>query len=173
MIDRLTSEQIRQARHRAGLPQRELAEQIGVTRVAVAQWESGVRVPSALACYALGQALGAEVKRGEVMTDESDELGTVAVHLSEAATLIERNGWVQNRYGPIGGAQCAEGAILTATAGSMYVRQFVLARDWLERCLGLGEDETLEGWNDTAGRLQGEVVAALRDAAGRASSASA
>lgn len=52
---------IRQARIKAALSQRDLAKQLGVSSVAVVKWESGKSFPSADKLPALASALGVPI----------------------------------------------------------------------------------------------------------------
>ncbi len=52
------SEKIQEARKRLGLTQEELAEQIGVSRQALAKWESGKTLPDIERAAALSRILG-------------------------------------------------------------------------------------------------------------------
>ena len=52
------SEKIQEARKRRGLTQEELAEQIGVSRQALAKWESGETLPDIERAAALSRILG-------------------------------------------------------------------------------------------------------------------
>ncbi len=53
-----SDELIRRARHRAGLSQRQLAERAGTSHAAVAQYETGVKVPRADTLVRLLEAAG-------------------------------------------------------------------------------------------------------------------
>ncbi len=52
---------IRTARMSKGLTQKQLAEQMGVTRAAVANWETGVSSPTAESLIRLARILGTTV----------------------------------------------------------------------------------------------------------------
>ncbi|NJD27417.1 MAG: helix-turn-helix transcriptional regulator [Chloroflexi bacterium] len=49
---------LRQRRRMLDIPQRELAERVGVHRNAISYWETGRRMPTALDLAKLGRALG-------------------------------------------------------------------------------------------------------------------
>ena len=80
--------------------------------------------------------------------------------LRKAAAHVER-GWCQNAYSK-DGRVCAFGAIIEAELYDVAARVAMGKR--LASVLGL-TFERIEMWNDTPGRTQAEVVAALRRAA--------
>jgi transcriptional regulator with XRE-family HTH domain len=63
---------IREARLRAGLTQRELAERLGTTQSSIARWEAGRARPSAEALGAIARACGLELRVSLVEPDPSD-----------------------------------------------------------------------------------------------------
>ena len=69
---------IREARLRAGLTQRELAERLSTTQSAIARWEAGVVRPSLETLSEIAHACGLELRLGLVDEDAGD------------ASLIER-----------------------------------------------------------------------------------
>jgi transcriptional regulator with XRE-family HTH domain len=70
---------IREARRRAGLSQRELADRVGTTQSAIARWETGRSAPSLASLERLVRACGLELRLGLAEPDPSE------------ASLIERN----------------------------------------------------------------------------------
>ena len=80
--------------------------------------------------------------------------------LLKAAKRVER-GWCQGAYSKDGGV-CAFGAIILVEPRDVAARVAMGQR--LANVLGL-TFERIEMWNDTPGRTQAEVVAALRKAA--------
>lgn len=99
-------------------------------------------------------------------------MSAVADVLNGAADLIERDGWCQYFYQDPNGCRCLAGAIDDA-AGldvSHASRKDEESVTYQARCVVadvVGNNWT--SWNDTPGRTQAEVVAALRAAAERAS----
>lgn len=71
---------IRMARKHAGFTQEELAEMIGVSRIAVAKWERGEKEPKLLHLVCLSQIL-------QVSTDTLLGLNTAPANLSDSAWL--------------------------------------------------------------------------------------
>jgi transcriptional regulator with XRE-family HTH domain len=63
---------IREARRRAGLTQRQLAERLGTSHGAVARWEKGTVTPSWDAVVAAVRAAGLDLRVGLVETDDHD-----------------------------------------------------------------------------------------------------
>lgn len=90
-------------------------------------------------------------------------MSVVADGLNRAADLIERDGWVQRQFYDRG-RRCLDGAIMAALASPAFWRERRSARELVEEAMG-GD---LYEFNDTPGRTQAEVVAALRAAAERA-----
>ena len=62
---------IKEARKAVGLTQTELAERIGVSQSAVAQWETGITHPSYATLRPLANALGVRVD--DLVEEEDDE----------------------------------------------------------------------------------------------------
>ncbi len=88
-----------------------------------------------------------------------NRLNTVEV-LKRARNRIIRNGWVQGQYRNVEGAYCALGAILHGTP--IIGGQITKAEQYLMGVIG--ENTTVSHWNDTPGRLKGEVVLAFDQA---------
>lgn len=63
---------IREARRRAGLSQRDLAERVGTTQSAIARLESGATEPSFARVERLLRACGLELRPAVVAADDSD-----------------------------------------------------------------------------------------------------
>ena len=63
---------IREARRRAGLTQRQLAERLGTSHAAVARWEKGAVTPSWDAVLTAVRAAGFDVRVGLAQADDHD-----------------------------------------------------------------------------------------------------
>lgn len=86
-------------------------------------------------------------------------MNTVEV-LKRARNRIIRNGWTQGRYRDgVTGAYCALGAILGQFGG--MAGPTTRAEKYLMGVIG---GTTISIWNDTPGRLKGEVVLAFDQA---------
>ena len=110
------------------------------------------------------------------MTDK-----TAAQILTEAADIIDRNGWIQGDYWDTDQEEhgtpeaecrvCLYGAINIAVHGSPNHPQADRRPDFLWDMTAAVEREAgpmhLDDWNDTAGRTQDEVTALLRTVAGK------
>lgn len=110
------------------------------------------------------------------MTDK-----TAAQILTEAADIIDRNGWIQNRYYDIEQAGdgtpkaecrvCLLGALNIAMHGKPTHLRDASRPDFfwvLMRAVEREADaEDAVDWNDTEGRTQDEVTALLRAVAGK------
>jgi len=84
--------------------------------------------------------------------------------LFKAAKRIERLGWKQGAYGTEDGPCCIAGATIHVARELENHECGMAARRRLEAHLGLALFG-LPAWNDTPGRTQAEVIAALRGAA--------
>ena len=73
----LFAETLRKLRTARGLSQRELAEQMFVTRPTIARWENGTRLPDALMIARLSQCLGIDVTMLLSVAAESDDAPNV------------------------------------------------------------------------------------------------
>ena len=69
MSKQLSASEVRDLRAKHGLTQRQLAALIGASQATVASWESGVRKPSGLACFALSHVSTALIAAGEYTHD--------------------------------------------------------------------------------------------------------
>ncbi len=84
--------------------------------------------------------------------------------LHEAADALETNGWCQGSLGPLGGARCAYGSIvslLSKDARWSDATHFRKAVTSLEKFVG----GPLPAWNDAPERTKDEVVSTMRLAA--------
>lgn len=86
-------------------------------------------------------------------------MNAVADTLNRAADLIERDGWCQGLGRDADGSRCAAVALHDAQADRLVWRGAYRA---LKARVGT---RLVVDWNDTPGRTQAEVVAALRAAA--------
>ena len=73
----LFAETLRKYRVERGLSQRELAEQVFVTRPTIARWENGSRLPDAVMISRLSQCLGIDVNTLLSAAAESDDAPNV------------------------------------------------------------------------------------------------
>jgi len=69
----LFAETLRRLRTERGLSQRELAEQVYVSRPTIARWETGSRLPDAMMISRLAQCLGLDVNELLSVAAESDD----------------------------------------------------------------------------------------------------
>ncbi len=69
----LFAETIKKIRVDRGLSQRELAERVFVTRITIAKWENGARLPDAVMISRLAKCLSIDVNTLLSATTESDE----------------------------------------------------------------------------------------------------
>ena len=69
----MLAEQIQRMRKSRGLSQEELADKIGVSRQAVARWESGESVPDIVNCDALAQLY--DVELNDLIHHDQEETG--------------------------------------------------------------------------------------------------
>ena len=69
----LGNDLVREARRRAGLTQRELAERAGTTQSAIARLESGKTAPSFESVVALVRAAGLDLEVALVEADDADQ----------------------------------------------------------------------------------------------------
>ncbi len=69
----LFAETLRKLRTKKGLSQREMAEQVFVTRPTVARWENGSRLPDAMMISRLSRCLGVDAGTLLAITEESEE----------------------------------------------------------------------------------------------------
>lgn len=60
-IQKQIPNKLRQFRHELGLTQAELASALGVTRITVARWETGIRIPSFLMLNKIAEVLGCNI----------------------------------------------------------------------------------------------------------------
>lgn len=87
---------LKKLRTEKGLSQRELSEQIYVTRTAITKWENGNRLPDAVMISRLAEVLGVDVNTLLFAASESDECPNVimvddnAVILNGGLTIIEK-----------------------------------------------------------------------------------
>lgn len=87
---------LKKLRTEKGLSQRELSEQIYVTRTAITKWENGNRLPDAVMISRLAEVLGVDVNTLLSAASESDECPNVimvddnAVILNGGLTIIEK-----------------------------------------------------------------------------------
>ena len=87
---------LKKLRTEKGLSQRELSEQIYVTRTAITKWENGNRLPDAVMISRLAEVLGVDVNTLLSAAAESDEYPNVimvddnAVILNGGLTIIEK-----------------------------------------------------------------------------------
>lgn len=87
---------LKKLRTEKGLSQRELSEQIYVTRTAITKWENGNRLPDAVMISRLAEVLGVDVNTLLFAAAESDECPNVimvddnAVILNGGLTIIEK-----------------------------------------------------------------------------------
>ena len=85
--------EVRAARKKKGLTQKELGEQVGVTAIGVAQWEKGLRYPRLEMRQRLAKALDMDVT--VLMSDEEkqdyfDLFGTEEERIQQALTAIKK-----------------------------------------------------------------------------------
>ncbi len=95
---------IRQARHRAGLTQAELAAKVGTTQSAIARWERGATHPTAERLATIVEACGLELRAGLAPRDD-DELATLRRNL--ALTVDERVARVVRLHNFVAAGQAA------------------------------------------------------------------
>lgn len=89
--------------------------------------------------------------------------------LMDAARYIDRHGWCQRRIGTAGGHACAVGALWMAYQGSMprtpeWDKHPVMSDAVEKLCIAVKASPFggVAQWNDTHGRVQDEVVSAMR-----------
>ena len=76
-MNMLFAETLRKLRSEKGLSQRELAEQVYVTRSAVARWENGSRLPDAVMIAKISRCLDTDVNTLLSVATESDHIPNV------------------------------------------------------------------------------------------------
>lgn len=92
----LFADTLKKLRTEKGLSQRELSEQIFVSRTAITKWENGSRLPDAAMIKRLAEALGANVNTLLSAVAESDECPNIilmddnAVILNGSLSIIEK-----------------------------------------------------------------------------------
>lgn len=89
---------------------------------------------------------------------------TPADVLNAAADLIDEKGWVQSRSVGPNGEYCARAAVITAASkkGEGPFPALGILWDYIK---DTARSPSVSAWNDTPGRTQAGVVAALRAAA--------
>ena len=78
---------LKKLRTEKGLSQRELSEQIYVTRTAIAKWENGNRLPDAVMISRLAEVLGVDVNTLLFAASESDECPNIIMVDDNAVIL--------------------------------------------------------------------------------------
>ncbi|HEX6577625.1 MAG TPA: helix-turn-helix transcriptional regulator, partial [Jiangellaceae bacterium] len=118
---------IRQARHAAGLTQRELARRAGVTRTALSHYERGRRMPTIAALRAVLAATGQQVRAELERLDADVERAIAAAAAQPTADRDGVFGWVQiNRIAEV--AHRVEGMAAASVFGApVLVTTFELA----------------------------------------------
>lgn len=87
-------QQIASARREKGMTQEMLAEQLGVTRQAVARWETGKALPGTANLFMLRQLLGIPLEAADMeATDLEGTTGTLA-NTEKAESLTAKQKWV-------------------------------------------------------------------------------
>ena len=87
-------EKIASARKEKGMTQEMLAEQLGVTRQAVARWETGKALPGTANLFMLRQLLGIPLEAADMeATDLEGTTGTLA-NTEKAESLTAKQKWV-------------------------------------------------------------------------------
>ena len=85
------AETLKKLRIERGLSQREIAEQIFVTRPTVARWENGNRLPDAVMISRLSQCLDAPVSTLLSAAAKSEEKNVGKSAVKNAAKSVEKN----------------------------------------------------------------------------------
>ncbi len=81
---------IREARRRAGITQRELAERAGTTQSAIARWEAGGTSPDLDTVRRLVRCCGLDLEVALVEWDESDRAQAAALLALDPAERLQR-----------------------------------------------------------------------------------
>jgi transcriptional regulator with XRE-family HTH domain len=86
--------QVRGARRRAGLTQKELGKELGVGSITVSRWERGVTTPSLVRLKGLAEVTGTPledlVPPGEAGAPHAAELAALREELAELRRLVDR-----------------------------------------------------------------------------------
>lgn len=90
----MTPEQIKSIRRKLGLTQPELASILGVNRMAVTQWETGVRNPSRMAINFIRYLLR-EMEQVEAL---EQALAPTPMNHAELKSLRDSAGWTQAEF---------------------------------------------------------------------------
>jgi hypothetical protein len=97
---------------------------------------------------------------------------TPATVLNKAADLLEKYGWIQNKYGSLRSGMCGAGAVNFALDGSArssygWREDTIALRSKVDGCIisVLPRNNSLVSYNDKKGRTKEQVVKLLRRAA--------